>query len=138
MDASETWSRRRFLGRTADVALLSALAGALQPLATLAAEGSADATLYDPRFPAARTLALELAGHGRVLATDGDATALVLSTLGGALQLSGTGQILTGGGAAKLRFNGQASAAPGSEAALSNLLNLIGRRQGALSLITIG
>ena len=77
MDASETWSRRRFLGRTADVALLSALAGALQPLATLAAEGSADATLYDPRFPAARTLALELAVHGRLLATDGDATALV-------------------------------------------------------------
>jgi len=77
MDASETWSRRRFLGRTADVALLSALAGALQPLATLAAEGSVDATVYDPRFPAARTLALELAGRGRVLATDGDATVLV-------------------------------------------------------------
>ena len=77
MDASETWSRRGFLGRTAELALLSTLAGALQPLATLAAEGSADATLYDPRFPAARTLALELAGHGRVLATDGDATVRV-------------------------------------------------------------
>ena len=78
MDAAGTWSRRRFLGRTADVALWSTLAGALQPLSTLAAEGSAGTTLYDPRFPAARSLALGLAGSGTVVATDGDATALVL------------------------------------------------------------
>ena len=77
MDASKTWSRRGFLGRTAELALLSTLAGALQPLATLAAEGSAAAVLYDSRVPAARPLALELAGHGRVLAADGDATSLV-------------------------------------------------------------
>ena len=64
----------------------------------------------------------------------GDAALLQLSTSSGALQLAGSGQWA----ASKLRFNGQASAAPGSEAALGNLLNIIGRRQGALSLISIG
>ncbi len=64
----------------------------------------------------------------------GDAARISLSTTEGALQIMGNGQWT----ASRLRFNGQASAAPGSEAALSNLLNLIGRRQGALSLITIG
>lgn len=72
---------------------------------------------------------LQLQGDAR-----GDAAQLQLSTLAGALQLSGSGQWA----ASKLRFNGQASAAPGSEAALGNLLNIIGRRQGALSLISIG
>ncbi|MCY1531269.1 hypothetical protein D9M68_664890 [compost metagenome] len=37
-----------------------------------------------------------------------------------------------------LRFNGEASAAPGREDALSNLLNIIGRRDGARSIITLG
>ena len=64
----------------------------------------------------------------------GDAAQIQLGTRSGALQLTGSGQWA----ASRLRFNGQASAAPGSEAALNNLLNLIGRRQGALSLISIG
>jgi general secretion pathway protein N len=63
-----------------------------------------------------------------------DATTLQLSTLEGALQLSGSGQ-WTGAG---LRFRGQAEAAEGQESALSNLLNIIGRRLGARSLISIG
>jgi general secretion pathway protein N len=50
------------------------------------------------------------------------------------LQLGGSGQWAAG----RLRFKGQASAEPGSEPALNNLLNIIGRRQGALSLISIG
>ena len=62
------------------------------------------------------------------------AALLKLSTDSGALQLVGQGQWLGAG----LRFQGQASAAPGSEAVLSNLLNIIGRRQGALSIISIG
>ncbi|MDT9002175.1 type II secretion system protein N [Paucibacter sp. APW11] len=62
-------------------------------------------------------------------------TRLMLSTLDGALILSGQG---TAGGAARARFNGEAQAAPGREAALNNLLNIIGRRQGARSVITIG
>ena len=60
---------------------------------------------------------------------------LNLSTLDGALILNGQG---SAGGAARARFNGEAQAAPGKEAALNNLLNIIGRRQGARSVITIG
>ncbi len=59
---------------------------------------------------------------------------LNLQTLDGALRLAGDGQ-WTG---ARLRFRGQADAAPGQEGALANLLNIIGRRQGALSVISIG
>ena len=58
-----------------------------------------------------------------------------LSTLEGALQLSGVGTLTSGG---KSRFNGEAGAAPGREEALNNLLNIIGRRQGARSVLTIG
>lgn len=60
---------------------------------------------------------------------------LHLSTLEGALQLSGVGTLSPGG---KSRFTGEASAAPGREEALNNLLNIIGRRQGARSVLTIG
>jgi general secretion pathway protein N len=59
---------------------------------------------------------------------------LRLSTQDGALLLSGEGTF--GGG--KARFIGEASAAPGREDALNNLLNIIGRRQGARSVISIG
>jgi general secretion pathway protein N len=64
----------------------------------------------------------------------GQAATVQLRTVQGALQLSGDGQWA----ASRLRFNGQASAAPGFEPALSNLLNIIGRRKGELSLISIG
>ena len=60
---------------------------------------------------------------------------LRLSTLEGALQLSGVGTLNSGG---KSRFTGEAGAAPGREEALNNLLNIIGRRQGARSVLTIG
>lgn len=58
-----------------------------------------------------------------------------LQTLEGALQLSGAGTLNSGG---KSRFVGEAGAAPGREEALNNLLNIIGRRQGARSVLTIG
>jgi len=61
-------------------------------------------------------------------------TQINLNTLQGGLQLNGNGQWAAG----KVRFRGEAHAAPGTEAALNNLLNIIGRRQGALSLISIG
>ena len=57
-----------------------------------------------------------------------------LSTLSGALQLRGQGQWLGD----RLRFTGEASAAEGQEAALSNLLNIIGRRDGTRSLLSLG
>jgi len=63
------------------------------------------------------------------------ASLLQLATLDGALLLSGTGTLNPGG---KSRFVGEASAAPGREDALNNLLNIIGRRQGARSVLTIG
>jgi general secretion pathway protein N len=59
---------------------------------------------------------------------------LQLVTRDGALRLSGAGQW----GSAGLRFRGEARAAPEAEAVLDNLLNIIGRRQGAASLISIG
>jgi general secretion pathway protein N len=63
-----------------------------------------------------------------------EAATLQLSTLGGSLQVNGQGQWV----GPKLRFRGEASAAEGSESALNNLLNIIGRRQGARSVISIG
>jgi len=59
---------------------------------------------------------------------------LQLSTEQGPLLLSGQGQWV----GQRLRFTGEASAEAGSEAALSNLLNIIGRRQGARSLLSWG
>ena len=67
-------------------------------------------------------------------ATGGDTTQVQLTTLDGALRLSGSGQWAGG----KLRFRGEAQAAEGQAPALANLLNIIGRRQGALSVISIG
>ncbi len=60
--------------------------------------------------------------------------AITLRTLEGALQLNGNGQF----GERGLKFNGDARAAPGFEPALNNLLNIIGRRNGASSVISIG
>lgn len=71
---------------------------------------------------------------GGTAAAGADAATVQLTTTSGALQLGGSGQWAAG----RLRFRGQASAEPGSEPALNNLLNIIGRRQGALSLISIG
>ena len=66
---------------------------------------------------------------------EGAARALVwISTLDGALLIDGRGLI----GATGVRIRAVAQAAPGAEAALNNLLNLIGRRNGATSAISIG
>jgi general secretion pathway protein N len=91
---------------------------------------------------ASRLSALDVLGSYRVSLTGSAAgqegPRLQLSTRSGALQLSGNGQWAADGAAARLRFNGTATAAPGSEEALGGLLNIIGRRQGALSVISIG
>ncbi|MDR7094375.1 type II secretion system protein N [Hydrogenophaga laconesensis] len=65
---------------------------------------------------------------------EGNITTLDLQTLGGALKLQGMGQWVGG----RLRFEGVAEAAPEAEAALGNLLNIMGRRQGPRSLLSIG
>lgn len=64
----------------------------------------------------------------------GGATRLQLSTLDGALQLQAEGTL----GASGLRLRGEATAAQADQRALNNLLNIIGRRQGARTLISIG
>lgn len=64
----------------------------------------------------------------------GGTATLELSTLEGSLQLTGSGRWI----GPRLRFSGVASAAPEREAALANLLNIIGRRDGARSIITLG
>ena len=73
-------------------------------------------------------------GSYRLLLQGGSAPTLQLTTLDGALQMHGSGQWV----GKRLRFEGEATAAPEREAALSNLLNIIGRRRGARSLITLG
>jgi general secretion pathway protein N len=65
----------------------------------------------------------------------GNPSQLRLSTLSGPLQLNGEGTTGPNG----VRFRGEARAAtPDDEAALNNLLNIIGRRTGAVSVISIG
>lgn len=71
------------------------------------------------------TLAAE-AGEGPVR--------LQLETTSGSLQLSGSGQWV----GSRLRFDGEASAEPERIDALSNLLNIIGRRNGLRSIIKVG
>jgi general secretion pathway protein N len=64
----------------------------------------------------------------------GDQPVLDLNTVQGSLQLQGTGQWT----ASRLRFVGEARADADHEAELSNLLNIMGRRDGARSVITLG
>ena len=73
-------------------------------------------------------------GSYRLQLQGGEQTMLELRTLEGGLQLQGTGQWT----AAHLRFVGEARADPAHEAELSNLLNIMGRRDGARSVITLG
>lgn len=73
-------------------------------------------------------------GSYRITLDGGNTATLEITTLEGSLQLAGTGQWV----GSRLRFEGVASAAPEREAALSNLLNILGRRTGARSIITVG
>ena len=97
----------------------------------LAVNGRAEMTA---QRMASRVSTVRPLGSYRAVVSGGPVPAVQLSTLEGALQLSGSGQWV----GSRLRFNGEASAAPDREAALANLLNIIGRRSGARSIITIG
>jgi general secretion pathway protein N len=85
-----------------------------------------------------RIVAVDTLGSYRLVLAGGaaqpDAPELSVQTIQGPLQISGSGR-WTG---SRLRFAGEASAAGGSEAALNNLLNVIGRRDGARAVISIG
>lgn len=85
-----------------------------------------------------RLTTLESLGSYR-MSLSGDASnpgisLLTLTTQEGALMLSGNGTW----GPSGVRFRGEARAAAAEEAALNNLLNIIGRRSGARSVISIG
>ena len=83
---------------------------------------------------ASRLSTLRPMGSYRITLQGGTQATLRLDTLEGSLQLSGSGQWV----GQRLHFRGEASAVPGREAALANLLNIIGRRAGERSLISIG
>jgi general secretion pathway protein N len=83
---------------------------------------------------ASRLSTLRPMGSYRITLQGGTPATLRLETLEGSLQLSGSGQWV----GSRLRFRGEASAAPEREAALTNLLGIIGRRSGSRSLISIG
>ncbi|RZL92050.1 MAG: type II secretion system protein N [Variovorax sp.] len=99
------------------------------PRLALAGRATLDATDISSSLSTLRPM-----GSYRLILEGGPAPTLLLTTREGSLQLSGSGR--WNGNA--LRFDGEASAAPGREDALSNLLNIIGRREGARSLITLG
>jgi len=85
---------------------------------------------------ASRLTTLERLGSYR-LNVDSDADGQVqlrLGTLDGALRLSGTGGLTPTG----MRFRGEARASDTDPGALDNLLNIIGRREGDRSVISIG
>ncbi len=97
------------------------------------------------RQVSSRLTTLDTLGTYRVLIQPDPSTELVpgegasraivwISTLDGALVIDGRGLIAANGA----RLRAEAHAAAGSESALNNLLNLIGRRNGALSVISIG
>lgn len=83
---------------------------------------------------ASRLSTLPTMGSYRVTVQGGDAVKLQLNILQGALQLNGQGEWI----ANRLRFQGEATAAPDALDSLSNLLNIIGRRDGARAVITVG
>ena len=72
-------------------------------------------------------------GTYRLTLRGGAVPGLELETLEGSLMLEGRGQW----SGSRLQFKGTASAKPERAEALSNLLNLIGRRKGDLSIISM-
>ena len=81
-----------------------------------------------------RLSTLKPLGSYRLVLQGGDSPTLELSTLDGPLQISGSGRWV----GARLRFNGEVRAVPEREQVLDNLLNIVGRRKGPRSLISLG
>ncbi|WP_295987759.1 type II secretion system protein N [uncultured Variovorax sp.] len=99
------------------------------PELRIAGQATLDATDVSSSLSTLRPM-----GSYRLTLEGGSRPTLLLSTREGSLELNGSGS-WTG---TSFRFNGEASAAPGREDALSNLLNIIGRRDNARSIITLG
>jgi general secretion pathway protein N len=96
---------------------------------TLAGQARLDANGLSSRLSTLKPM-----GSYRLTLDGGVTPHLRLETLDGSLQLAGSGEWA----GSNWRFRGVAQAAPDRAAALSNLLNIIGRRDGERSIITIG
>jgi general secretion pathway protein N len=99
------------------------------PALRIAGQATLDATDVSSSLSTLKPL-----GSYRLTLEGGNRPTLLLNTRDGSLLLNGSG---SWNGTA-FRFNGEASAAAGREDALSNLLNIIGRRDNARSIITLG
>jgi general secretion pathway protein N len=99
------------------------------PALRIAGQASLDATDVSSSLSTLRPM-----GSYRLTLEGGNRPTLLLSTREGSLELNGSGSW----NGTTFRFNGEANAAPGREDALSNLLNIIGRRDNARSIITLG
>ena len=98
---------------------------------TLALEGQVQlsATQVSSRMSTLRPM-----GSYRVTLNGGPTPTVQLETIEGSLELTGNGNWA----GQRLQFDGVATAKPDRIEALSNLLNIIGRRDGARSLIKVG
>lgn len=94
----------------------------------------AGSAVLEARNMGSRLSTLRPMGSYRLTLQGGPSVSLTLETIEGSLRLAGSGQWI----GSRLHFTGEASAAPEREAALTNLLNIIGRRNGPRSIITIG
>jgi general secretion pathway protein N len=101
----------------------------VQGRVALAGRATLDAVGMSSRLSTLRPM-----GSYRLSLTGGAVTGVQMETLDGSLILSGSGQWA----GSRLRFEGAATAAPERAAALNNLLNIIGRRDGARSIISVG
>jgi general secretion pathway protein N len=81
-----------------------------------------------------RLSTLKPLGSYRLQFNGGEVVGVNLSTVSGALQLSGAGQWVGG----RLRFRGEAQASTEHEAALANLINIMTRRENGRAVINIG
>ena len=99
------------------------LAGRLQ------LQGSATLTA---RQLSSRLSTLRPMGSYQLVLRGGSDIGVTLSTLDGGLRLSGTGHWV----GTRLRFQGEASAAPGLQGQLANLLNILGRREGDRAILS--
>ena len=95
----------------------------------LSGQAQLDATNISSRLSTLKPM-----GSYRITVLGGATPTLALETLDGSLQLTGSGQWV----GSRLRFEGAASATPERQDALSNLLNIIGRRDGARAIIKVG
>ena len=129
------------------------LAGLGTPWNTVQAEGSLQVTTQDLSIErvsgrlilggSAQLRAMDVSsrlstvrpmGSYQLRLAGGAVPTLELTTLSGTLKLSGKGNWV----GPRLRFSGVASVEPEMSGAFTNLLNIIGRRQGAQSIITLG